>query len=234
MILTILLAILPTVILGYLIYKKDIIEKEPISLLAKLFFVGVILTVPAAFLERFLISVIEMHIEDTLLIAFMLAFFCIALIEEGYKFLFSYLIGYKNKNFNHIYDCIVYCVFLSLGFATLENILYVVEYGKSTAIIRAKKICLPRWWRTTTAIFWTGSARPRKNLPICRMPASRNCWGISPAHACLICSTTPMTTWKTASCYCAAQKAPGLPAWWMRWCRLKPMLPTTTFRFWRS
>ncbi len=137
MILTILLAILPTVILGYLIYKKDIIEKEPISLLAKLFFVGVILTVPAAFLERFLISVIEMHIEDTLLIAFMLAFFCIALIEEGYKFLFSYLIGYKNKNFNHIYDGIVYCVFLSLGFATLENILYVVEYGKSTAIIRA-------------------------------------------------------------------------------------------------
>ena len=137
MILTVFLAILPTIILGYYIYKKDIIEKEPINLLAKLFFVGVILTVPAAFLEKFLISIIETNIDYIMLKAFVLSFFCIALVEEGYKLLFCYLIGYKNKNFNHIYDSIVYCVFLSLGFATLENILYVVEYGNSTAILRA-------------------------------------------------------------------------------------------------
>lgn len=132
-----LLAILPTIVLGYFIYKKDIIEKEPINLLAKLFFIGVLLTIPAAFLENFLIGIIDLNIKNIVLKAFVLSFFCIALIEEGYKYLFSYLIGYKNRNFNHIYDSIVYCVFLSLGFATLENILYVLEYGKSTAILRA-------------------------------------------------------------------------------------------------
>ena len=35
--LLILLAMLPSIVIGFIIYKKDIIEKEPIKLLLKLF-----------------------------------------------------------------------------------------------------------------------------------------------------------------------------------------------------
>lgn len=54
-----------------------------------------------------------------------LVFFNIALCEELGKFLCMHKIAWKNKNFNYRYDAIVYAVAVSLGFATLENILYV-------------------------------------------------------------------------------------------------------------
>ena len=47
------------------------------------------------------------------------------MIEEFSKWIFVYIIAWKHREFNHVYDAIVYCVFVSLGFATLENILYV-------------------------------------------------------------------------------------------------------------
>lgn len=133
---TILIAVLPTVILSYFVYKKDIIEKEPIDLLVKLFVIGVLSTIPAAFLEGLFLKILPTS-SNTMLNAFIISFICISLVEEGYKGLFAYAVAFKNKNFNHIYDGIVYTVFISLGFATLENILYVVEYGTSTAILRA-------------------------------------------------------------------------------------------------
>lgn len=135
-ILTILVAILPTIILCFFVYQKDVLEKEPLGLLMGLFFTGVASTIPAALME----SIIMMFFDATntsFLNIFLISFIGISLIEEGYKALFAYTIGYRNRNFNHIYDGIVYCVFLSLGFATFENILYVTEYGISTGLLRA-------------------------------------------------------------------------------------------------
>ena len=64
-------------------------------------------------------------------------FIGIALVEEFSKWIFVRLITWKNKAFTHIYDAVVYAVFVSLGFATLENILYVIDSGIGTAIMRA-------------------------------------------------------------------------------------------------
>ena len=49
--LLILLAMLPSIVIGFIIYKKDIIEKEPIKLLLKLFLFGILSTGVALFLE---------------------------------------------------------------------------------------------------------------------------------------------------------------------------------------
>lgn len=136
MIITIAIAVIPTIVLCYFVYKKDILEKEPIDLLIKLFSLGIASTIPAAFLEE--IAMIFIDTNDTSYInIFIMSFFCIALIEEGYKALFTYLLSWKDKNFNHIYDGIVYSVFTSLGFATLENILYVLSYGTGVGLLRA-------------------------------------------------------------------------------------------------
>jgi RsiW-degrading membrane proteinase PrsW (M82 family) len=43
---------------------------------------------------------------------------------------------FHNKNFNEPFDGIVYAVMVSMGFATLENVIYVLEYGYETAILR--------------------------------------------------------------------------------------------------
>ena len=61
----------------------------------------------------------------------------VALVEELSKWLVLMLIVWKNQNFDYRYDGIVYAVSASLGFAALENILYVVSYGTGISIGRA-------------------------------------------------------------------------------------------------
>ena len=59
------------------------------------------------------------------------------LVEEGMKLLMVYLFGYKNQEFDETYDIIVYSVFVSLGFAAFENIIYILSDGGMTiGIIR--------------------------------------------------------------------------------------------------
>lgn len=136
MLITLAIAIIPTIVLCYFVYKKDVLEKEPAKLLVTLFLFGVGSTVPAAFLEQFLLMFVNTKSPNYLDI-FITSFLCIALVEEGYKFLFTYIITWKNRNFNQLYDGIVYAVFMSLGFATLENIMYVFQYGTNVGILRA-------------------------------------------------------------------------------------------------
>jgi RsiW-degrading membrane proteinase PrsW (M82 family) len=131
---TIILAIIPSIILLTYIYKKDVVEKEPIPLLMILFLFGIISTVPAVFLENLFQTMFSE--KNSMFMLLFYSFVGIALIEEGYKALFTYLIVYRNKNFNHIFDGIVYAVFMSLGFATLENFLYLYKYGIDLAISR--------------------------------------------------------------------------------------------------
>jgi RsiW-degrading membrane proteinase PrsW (M82 family) len=64
------------------------------------------------------------------------AFFKVALVEEFSKFIFIRFILYNNKNFNEPFDGIVYACMVGMGFATLENIIYVFQYGAPTGFIR--------------------------------------------------------------------------------------------------
>ncbi len=135
LVINIIVAIIPSIILCYYVYENDIVEKEPIKMLFMLFFLGVLITVPASFMEKAVISSTNIN-ENGLLNCFILSFLIVGLIEEGYKFLIVYLGTWKNKNFNHKYDAIVYAVFVSLGFATLENILYIIRSGTEIALLR--------------------------------------------------------------------------------------------------
>ena len=130
------IAIIPSILLCYYVYKKDVIEKEPLKLLFKLFLMGIVITLPASFVEKTIISSFNIT-TSSVVGCLIVSFLVVALIEEGYKFVVTYLCTWKNKNFDHIFDGIVYATFVSIGFASLENILYVLESGTETAILRA-------------------------------------------------------------------------------------------------
>ena len=136
--LSLLMAIIPTIIILCIVYKTDK-EKEPIKLLLSLFGVGILscfITLSISYIsESFFTSYVSINKESNYYILFH-CFIQIALIEEFSKWIFCYSIGWNNKEFNHQYDAIVYCVFVSLGFATFENILYSVHYGLYTAFLR--------------------------------------------------------------------------------------------------
>lgn len=136
--LLIILSILPSFVLAFIIYKYDVIEKEPLKLLRKLFLVGVLSTIISLALELWFDKLFFTKSEPlNYFQLFMKSFFGISIIEEGTKWLFTYFLTWKNKNFNYEYDAIVYSVFIALGFATLENLVAVLSKDFSGGIIIA-------------------------------------------------------------------------------------------------
>ena len=132
------LAILPGIVLLGYVYKLDKIEKEPKGLLIKLFILGMAIVVPVAFVEIFLEQFLTMlFYTNTLLYQVIENFLCVALIEEGFKLIALRLGSWNHREFNYRFDGIVYAVCVSMGFAIVENIMYVSQGGLSVAIARA-------------------------------------------------------------------------------------------------
>ncbi|MBE6147617.1 MAG: PrsW family intramembrane metalloprotease [Firmicutes bacterium] len=131
------LSILPSIIIGILIYKADKVEKEPKKELAKSFLLG-ILAVIITLVISYALGIHTIRMDSLGVIGKLFYnFLGIALIEEFSKLLCTYFFINKNKNYNYLFDGIVYSVFVSLGFATIENILYAFTGGIMVAIIRA-------------------------------------------------------------------------------------------------
>lgn len=146
-------ALLPAVALGIYVFKKDRHEKEPFWLLALLFVSGVIIAWPVVEVETFLDNTIfgifssfgissegsTVYVSDAMYYLYHLCdnIIGIALVEEGFKWLMLFLITRKSKHFNSLFDGVIYAVFVSLGFAALENVLYVFSYGLETGLLRA-------------------------------------------------------------------------------------------------
>lgn len=129
-------AIAPSVALAYFFYIKDKYEKEPRYLLMKAFLLGVIAVIPVLFLEMKL-NVFDASENGDLVSIGYTAFIVAGLVEEGFKFLIFYMLIWRNHEFDEMYDAIVYCVFVSLGFATVENIGYVLSTGFGIALLRS-------------------------------------------------------------------------------------------------
>ena len=130
------LAVLPVYLLCIYIYKKDR-EKESKQLLRKLFLFGMISTIFVIIIELILGIFFNINNNSNMIFQFISILVSVGLIEEISKWIILKIVAFNNKEFNHIYDMIVYSVFTSLGFAIVENILYVLSTGIATGIIRA-------------------------------------------------------------------------------------------------
>ena len=131
-------AVLPALFLMGYIYKLDRVEKEPIGLLLLLAGAGALSCFPAAILEQLAGGVLESFFyAESVIFVLIDAFLIVALAEEGCKLLCLRLFTWKNEEFDCNFDGIVYAVFVSLGFAALENIMYLQSYGLSIAFQRA-------------------------------------------------------------------------------------------------
>jgi len=129
------LALAPGVAIGLYIYLKDHHEREPIGLLIRAFLFGglsTLITLAVSIPLSEFIPINETDLSEQAIHAFLI----VALVEEFSKFIFVRGIFYRNENFNEPFDGIVYSVMVSMGFATLENVLYVWSGGVGTAILR--------------------------------------------------------------------------------------------------
>lgn len=130
-----LIALAPVVTLLFYVYFRDKYEKEPFGLLLKGFFAGTIIVIPCGFIEEYTVTLF--YDPNPYYSAAWTGFMVAGLTEELLKFICVMLLFWRNINFNEKFDGIVYAVFVSLGFAAVENIFYVLDGGISVGLLRA-------------------------------------------------------------------------------------------------
>lgn len=129
------LAILPGFALALFIYIRDHLEPEPVSLLMLAYVLGAAVFLICLIPGEFLRNNIENQ-PDILEVKAIHAFASVAFVEELGKFFIVRFILYPNQNFNEPMDGIVYSVMVGLGFASLENVFYVVNEGSDAGFLR--------------------------------------------------------------------------------------------------
>ncbi len=121
-------ALLPVAILLFYIYRKDALVPEPPGQLVKAFLLG-ILAIPLSLCVSLPLGMLGFYVDApaTIFGSICVSFFGAAIPEEAAKLLILWLILRNNKYFDEHMDGIVYAVFVSLGFAAVENIMYLFQ-----------------------------------------------------------------------------------------------------------
>lgn len=134
--LLILLAALPGILICIYIYRTDKYEHESRWQVLLAFALGIVATYPIIYLEEWInVQYVRSYHNVGNLLLF--SFLAVALLEELIKFFILVFFLFPRRFFNEPIDGIVYSVIVAMGFATTENILYALEYGLGTTILRA-------------------------------------------------------------------------------------------------
>ena len=131
-------ALIPAVILFVRIYQLDRIEKEPRRLLGTLILCGALSALPAAGIQFFASRALADALNRRSAVFLLLDnFLVVAVSEEICKIAPVRLAAWKHPAFDYRFDAVVYSVSSALGFAAVENILYVLQSDLRTAVSRA-------------------------------------------------------------------------------------------------
>ncbi|MDB5272826.1 MAG: YpdC [Chitinophagaceae bacterium] len=121
-----LLALAPGLAICFFIYYQDKHDPEPKKLLIISFLLGVMSIIPAMLITKGIKYLLHIdHTNDAPdLDQLYYAFIAVAFSEEASKFLVLRYYAYPKKDFDEPFDGITYSVMVSMGFATVENFLY--------------------------------------------------------------------------------------------------------------
>lgn len=129
------ISLAPVIIIALYVYIRDKYEREPLLSLLKALLTGIFIVLPIVFIEG--ITVQFCSSLPGLLNPLFKGFFVASITEEGFKFLAFMLFFWRSRNFNERFDGIIYAVYISLGFAAVENIFYVYKGGYEIGLLRA-------------------------------------------------------------------------------------------------
>jgi RsiW-degrading membrane proteinase PrsW (M82 family) len=129
-------AIAPGIAICLFIYSWKKNHKAPLGHLILAFILGMISTLPALWLQSLAEDVRDNPARHSILSYVWYAFIVVAFSEEGSKFLLLRLYAYPKRAFTGPFDGIIYAVMIGMGFATVENMEYVIQFGLDTGLSR--------------------------------------------------------------------------------------------------
>ena len=125
-------AIAPIIALLAFFYINDRYDKEPLRVLARVFFGGILAVIPAMAVEYYAGLSIPAHSGWHFFTAG-----AVGLVEESCKWAILIYLIYGRPEFDEPYDGLIYGATASLGFAAAENVAYSLVLGLPTALVRA-------------------------------------------------------------------------------------------------
>lgn len=172
------LAVIPGIVIIVYIYTRDKVEKEPIGLILKLLLFGAACCYVAAAVEGVVGNILPSYPRGSAGYAVTTAFLVAGFWEELVKNLALRLGSWRSTAFNYMFDGIVYGVSVAVGFAVLENVTYVMQYGMATAIVRAfTAVPLHAFCGAVMGIFYSYAKRASvHNQPVSGMFYSFMSW----------------------------------------------------------
>jgi len=130
------LAVAPGIAICLFIYSLNKYGKEQMAYLVLSFVLGMVATLPALLVQTLAEDVRDQPSRHSILSYVWYAFIIIALSEEGSKFLVLRFYAYRLKAFTEPFDGVLFSVMIGMGFATVENIEYVSQFGLETGVSR--------------------------------------------------------------------------------------------------
>ena len=130
------LAVAPGIAICIYIYYKDRHNREPGKLLIISFVLGMLSIIPAIIFQLPVMKYVEPYMKDNAVFTAIATYGVIAFSEEMSKFLVLRYYAYRKKEFDDPFDGIIYAVMVGMGFATLENVGYVLQQGWVVGIFR--------------------------------------------------------------------------------------------------
>lgn len=124
-------AIAPGLALLSYFYLRNQMETEPRRSLFHAFIYGAIITFPILFIQFVLEE------EQAFTNPFFINVIFTSSIEELMKWLIIFAVVLRHVEFDDPYDGVLYGAAVSLGFATVENVIYLLSFGIDQAFMRA-------------------------------------------------------------------------------------------------
>jgi RsiW-degrading membrane proteinase PrsW (M82 family) len=130
------LSIAPGIAISVFFFFKDEYNREPRRHILLSFFLGILAAIPAAGFQLLAFPLFDRFFPTGILSIAIKAFILVAFSEEWCKYMMVRFYAFRQPEFDEPFDGIVYAVMVGMGFATIENIGYVMQHGLATAFLR--------------------------------------------------------------------------------------------------
>jgi len=127
------LGLIPGLIWLFYFYRKSYHRPKSLRNLVRVFFAGLICTIPTGIIEYVTGAGLA---QETLLRSAEMSFFLIGPLEELSKLVAVWLAIYRTRDFREPLDGIIYAGTAAVGFASVENIVYLLHLGPGIIVSR--------------------------------------------------------------------------------------------------
>ena len=174
-----LISLPPCIVWLLYFYMQSRYKRPPFKLIVYTFLLGALATIPALFLNVIGRKLLFLFAGPTQISRILMFFIVVGPVEEAIKMLMVWIYAYRQPEFDEPLDGVIYSAAAALGFAAVENIVYLAQ---SDPLLVVPRGTLSNPGHALFSAVWglaLCQAKTRPNLPSERAPIIVKGWLIA-------------------------------------------------------